>query len=78
MRGLEETTDWWEKLYQVAPMIKERMIKTGTLMVGYTPLPHKQKGNFFRMVVACQPLRETTDIDFVLNEIDRLGADIVV
>lgn len=77
LRGLEETSEWWEKIYKVAPIVKESMIKTGTLMVGYSPLPHKKKGNFFRMVLTCHPPAKPTDIDFVLNEIDRLGSNIV-
>lgn len=77
LRGLEETSEWWEKLFKVAPIIKERMIKVGTLMVGYSPLPHKKKGNFFRMVLTCYPPPKSTDIEFVLNEIERLGSNIV-
>lgn len=78
LRGLEETKKWWEKVFKVAPIIKEAMIKTGTLMVSYSPLPHKKKGNFFRMVLTCHPPAKTSDIDFVLNEIDRLGSNIVI
>lgn len=76
--GMEETKEWWDKIFKIAPLIKESMIKSGTLMVGYSPLPHKGKGNFFRMALTCQPPVTRTDIDFVLNEIDRLGAHIVV
>lgn len=78
LRGLEETREWWEKIYKVAPIVKERMIKTGTLMVGYSPLPHKEKGNFFRMILTCHPPAKSTDIDFVLHEIDQLGSNIVI
>lgn len=78
LRGLDETTEWWENLYKVAPIIKERMIKSGTLMVGYSPLPNKGKGNFFRMAVTCHPPATRGSIDFVLDEIERLGSDIVV
>lgn len=78
MRGLEETNEWWEKVYKVAPIVKERMVKAGQLMVGYSPLPNKKKGNFFRMVLTCYPPTTSTDIEFVLNEIERLGSDIVI
>ncbi len=78
LRGLEETEEWWEKLYKVAPLVKERMMKTGTIMVGYSPLPHKKKGNFFRMVLTCQPFAKPTDVDFILDEIERLGGNIVL
>lgn len=73
MRGQEENYDWWAKLYTVAPTIKERMVRGGSLMVGYTPLPCKNKGNFFRMTLACFPPAREEDIDFLLNEIERLG-----
>ncbi|XP_037037478.1 cysteine sulfinic acid decarboxylase [Bradysia coprophila] len=78
LRGLEETNEWWDRIYTVAPLIKEMMVKSGTLMVGYSPLPHKKKGNFFRMALTCQPPVTHTDIDFVLNQIDRLGSHIVI
>eukprot|EP00095_Tigriopus_kingsejongensis_P002620 snap_masked-scaffold1459_size40432-processed-gene-0.5 protein:Tk02620 transcript:snap_masked-scaffold1459_size40432-processed-gene-0.5-mRNA-1 annotation:"glutamate decarboxylase-like protein 1" len=48
-RGQVETEQWQEDLSHVPPMIKENMIKKGTLMIGYQPLPFKGKRNFFRM-----------------------------
>lgn len=76
LRNVEETDEWWEQIYKVAPVIKEKMIKSGTLMVGYSPLPHKKKGNFIRMVLSCFPPAKCEDIDFILDEIHRLGKDI--
>lgn len=76
LRDVEETSEWWDTIYKIAPKIKEKMIKTGTLMVGYSPLPHKQKGNFIRMVLSCYPPATKENIDFVLDEIHRLGKDI--
>lgn len=73
IRGQEENYEWWAKLYAVAPVIKERMVRSGSLMVGYTPLPSKNKGNFFRMTLACFPPARKEDIDFTLDEIERLG-----
>lgn len=75
IRGLEESYEWWAKLYAVAPAIKERMIRRGSLMVGYSPLPCKNKGNFFRMTLACFPPPREEDIDFLVDEIERLGED---
>lgn len=73
LRGLEENYDWWTKLYTVAPTIKERMVLSGCMMVGYSPLPCKNKGNFFRMTLACFPPTRNEDIDFIIDEIERLG-----
>lgn len=76
LRNLEETPDWWQQLYKIAPLLKEKMIMKGTLMVGYSPLPNKSIGNFFRMVIACFPPAQTSDIDFVLDEIERLAYEL--
>lgn len=58
---------------QVAPKIKEQMAYSGTLMVGYTPLSSRKLGNFFRMVITCFPVLEARELDFILDEIERLG-----
>lgn len=76
MRGVEETHDWRNDLYTVTTVIKERMIKRGSLMVGFSPLPHKDKGNFFRMVFTCFPVATMKSIAFVLDEIEALGKDL--
>uniref|UniRef100_A0A8C0T153 Glutamate decarboxylase like 1 n=1 Tax=Canis lupus familiaris TaxID=9615 RepID=A0A8C0T153_CANLF len=57
---------------QVAPAIKERMMKKGSLMLGYQP--HRGKVNFFRQVVI-SPQVSREDMDFLLDEIDLLGRD---
>uniref|UniRef100_A0A665U053 Cysteine sulfinic acid decarboxylase-like n=1 Tax=Echeneis naucrates TaxID=173247 RepID=A0A665U053_ECHNA len=70
LRGKEENADYQEQLSKVAPLIKERMMKEGTMMVGYQP--QENRVNFFR-VVAFSPLISQKDMDFFLNEIERLG-----
>jgi sulfinoalanine decarboxylase len=47
-------------------------------MVGYQPLKHKGLGNFFRMVLHCLPHPTDAEMDFVLDEIERIGAEIAV
>ncbi|XP_022221014.2 cysteine sulfinic acid decarboxylase [Drosophila obscura] len=74
----EETTDWWTSLYTVAPKIKEQMAYSGTLMVGYSPLKARNLGNFFRMVFTCFPVLQSNELDFILDEIERLGENIIV
>ncbi len=63
-------------LHRVPPVVKEALTRLGTLMVGYQPLKHKNLPNFFRMVVHCLPKSTRSDMDFVLDEIERVGKDI--
>ncbi|KAK3083974.1 hypothetical protein FSP39_006153 [Pinctada imbricata] len=75
LRHLERTEEWWAKVSKVSPIIKERMMKNGSMLVGYQP--DGEFVNFFRMVVS--NLGSTlTDMEFVIDEIDRLGSDIVM
>lgn len=60
-------------LPQVAPVIKARMMEYGTTMVSYQPLGDKV--NFFRMVIS-NPAATHQDIDFLIEEIERLGQDL--
>uniref|UniRef100_A0A3P8S188 Cysteine sulfinic acid decarboxylase n=1 Tax=Amphiprion percula TaxID=161767 RepID=A0A3P8S188_AMPPE len=73
LRGKEGNADYQDRLAKVAPTIKERMMKQGTMMVGYQPLGNKV--NFFRVIVF-SPLVSQKDLDFFLNEIERLGDDL--
>lgn len=75
MRSKEENEQWWEELYKVAPEIKKRMILRGSMMIGYSPLPTKNIGNFFRMTLACFPPPTMDTIDFLIDEIERLGEE---
>ncbi|KAM9073734.1 cysteine sulfinic acid decarboxylase isoform 2-T2 [Megaptera novaeangliae] len=65
--------DYGERLAKVAPVLKERMVRKGSMMIGYQP--HGTRGNFFRMVVA-NPVLTRADMDFLLNELERLGQDL--
>ncbi|KAL0157835.1 hypothetical protein M9458_045911, partial [Cirrhinus mrigala] len=55
------------------PMYAIRMMKRGTMMVGYQPMDGHV--NFFRMVVV-SPRLTTKDMDFFLDEIEKLGKDL--
>lgn len=48
----------------------------GTLMVGYTPLSYCNLGNFFRMVVTCQPPPSNASMDYVIDKIEQLAVDL--
>ncbi len=58
---------------KVPPEIKKRMTLNGTMMIGYQPL--KDLGNFFRMVVVSAAVTRV-DMEFVVDEIHRLGKDL--
>uniref|UniRef100_A0A3B3CKW3 Glutamate decarboxylase like 1 n=1 Tax=Oryzias melastigma TaxID=30732 RepID=A0A3B3CKW3_ORYME len=73
LRDIPDGPELWRKLHTVAPVVKERMMKTGSMMIGYQT--HGDKPNFFRMVVI-NPQVSKEDLDFVLNEIHNLGKDL--
>lgn len=49
------------------------MQKAGTMLIGYQPLGTKV--NFFRIVLVNSAVTHE-DLDFVLDEIERLGKDL--
>ena len=76
MREKTEDAEWWKELSTIPPKVKEAMMCSGTLMISYQPLPHKGLGNFFRLVVHGVPHHSSTDMKFIIEEIDRLGKDL--
>lgn len=58
---------------QICPIIKGKMMQAGTLMVGYQPDDHRP--NFFRSIISSAAVT-AQDVDYMLNEIDRLGEDL--
>ncbi|CAH2224783.1 sterol O-acyltransferase 2 [Pelobates cultripes] len=73
LRAQKHSPNFWEKLGKVAPVLKERMIKKGSMMIGYQP--HENHVNFFRQIVV-NPESTKEDLDFFLNEIERLGENL--
>lgn len=61
------------RLHKVAPKIKERMMKEGSLMMTYQPL--RARPNFFRFVLQNSSL-DRSDMEYVLNKVEELGADL--
>ena len=53
------------------------MVKNGSLLIGYTPLKLRGYVNFFRIIIE-NKLCEHSDMDYVVQEIERLGKDVVV
>jgi len=76
LRNQVEDDQWWVKVEKVAPMIKERMIKAGSLMIGYQPLPYKGLRNFFRMVLHSVPSPTRQDMEHIVDEIEKFGKDL--
>uniref|UniRef100_A0A4X2L0U6 Cysteine sulfinic acid decarboxylase n=2 Tax=Vombatus ursinus TaxID=29139 RepID=A0A4X2L0U6_VOMUR len=73
LRGQQDSADYCKKLAKVAPVLKERMVKKGSMMVGYQP--HRTLPNFFRLILGNPALR-TADLDFFLDELEQLGQDL--
>ena len=63
-------------LHKVCPAIKSRMMSSGSLMIGYQPLTCKNLPNFFRLSLTCIPPATMEDMDFIVDEIERLGKDL--
>ena len=60
-------------LSKVAPRIKERMMTSGTMMVGYHRLD--EYPNFFRAIIS-NPATTREDIVTMIDEIHELGNDL--
>lgn len=63
-------------LHQICPKLKAKMIQEGTMMINYQPITCKNLPNFFRMVLTCQPEVQKRSMDFVVNEIERIGSQL--
>ncbi|XP_045383584.1 glutamate decarboxylase 1-like [Lemur catta] len=61
------------ELQKIAPKIKAQMIVEGTAMISYQPCGDKV--NFFRMVFS-NPATRQTDVDYLIDEIERIGKDL--
>ncbi|OAD51941.1 Glutamate decarboxylase 1 [Eufriesea mexicana] len=76
MRAQPETREWWDKLSEITAKIKERMMVEGSLMVGYMPLSYNNLGNFFRMIVTCQPPPSKASMDYAIEKIEEFALDL--
>uniref|UniRef100_U5ELT3 Putative glutamate decarboxylase n=1 Tax=Corethrella appendiculata TaxID=1370023 RepID=U5ELT3_9DIPT len=73
LRGAPHDANLRAECGKLCPIIKSRMMESGTLMVGYQP--DDRRPNFFRSIISSAAVTEA-DVDFMLNEIDRLGQDL--
>lgn len=67
------TRDWHIELGKITATLKGRMMTAGTIMISYQPLG--EYPNFFRSIISNQAIQES-DVDFILDEMDRLGHDL--
>lgn len=68
-----DSAEFRERIHTVAPKIKERMMREGTLMMTYQPL--RCIPNFFRLVLQNSSLTRA-DMQHIVEEIVRLGEDL--
>lgn len=73
LRSMPHSKAKEQELGKICPILKSRMMQTGTLMVGYQPDDHRP--NFFRNIISSAAVTEK-DVDFLLDELDRLGHDL--
>lgn len=70
----EKRDHWWQnELGKATAVLKGRMMKSGTMMISYQPFG--EYPNFFRSILSNQAITEK-DVDFMLEELDRLGHDL--
>ena len=68
-----EDSGFWLKLDKVAPKIKERMVRKGSMMITYTR--EGNDTNFFRFVLQNSEVTEE-HLQFFIDEIHNLGKDL--
>ncbi|XP_050301201.1 glutamate decarboxylase isoform X1 [Anthonomus grandis grandis] len=73
LRNMPHNKHREQELGKMCPILKGRMMQAGTLMVGYQP--DDRRPNFFRNIISSAAVTEK-DVDFLLNEMDRLGHDL--
>lgn len=82
--GCEDSSTWSAEkrkaVHDAAVTIKERMQEKGSLMIGFQSITlstDPNAPNFFRMVIVSgKGVNEKKHMDFLLDEIDLLGADL--
>jgi len=58
---------------QIQTKIKEKMVLDGSMMVGYSPIPHKNVSNALRLVIPAYPKKTHEHMDIVLDKIVQFG-----
>lgn len=63
LRNLPRDENYTQELHKIAPKVKERMMKEGSMMITYQPL--RSKPNFFRLVLQDSSLNKTDMMHFI-------------
>jgi hypothetical protein len=75
LRGQTEDEQWWQEVYKCVPAIKAKLLMDGKITTNFSVLKQRNIGTFFRLSLMCYPKHSTADMDFILNEIVRVGAE---
>lgn len=73
LRGCEYNSDYQDRLHKVAPKIKERMMRNGSMMVTYQA--QRSLPNFFRIVFQNSALNHP-DMLYLIEQFEKLGHDL--
>ncbi|PRD24527.1 UNVERIFIED_CONTAM: Gad1 [Trichonephila clavipes] len=73
LRNVPHSPEKEKVLGELTAKLKGRMMNAGTLMIGYQP--QGDIPNFFRSIISNAAVQEY-DIDFMLDELERLGHDL--
>ncbi|XP_046915209.1 glutamate decarboxylase isoform X2 [Dermatophagoides farinae] len=73
LRNVPHDDERIKELGRITPILKARMMQKGTLMISYQPLGDIP--NFFRNIISNSGVQKK-DVDFLLDELDRLGHDL--
>ncbi|KAJ8035844.1 Acidic amino acid decarboxylase GADL1 [Holothuria leucospilota] len=75
LRHLPDGPELWERLSKFAPLLKQKMMTSGQMMITYQPL--KDKVNFWRMVFSNSEFQHQHLLK-MLDDFERLAKDIEV
>jgi glutamate/tyrosine decarboxylase-like PLP-dependent enzyme len=73
MRTLPRDEQFVQELHKIAPKVKERMMKEGSMMITYQPL--REKANFFRLVLQDSSLNNQDMMHFI-DTIERYSEEL--
>ncbi|XP_077293984.1 acidic amino acid decarboxylase GADL1 isoform X2 [Arctopsyche grandis] len=76
MRNQERTEEWWNKISEVAPKVKEQLILNGIAVIAYNPITHRNLKNLFRLVLTCHPPPKTADMDYIIGQIEKYAENL--
>jgi sulfinoalanine decarboxylase len=76
LRGLEETEEWWMKIYKITKRVKEAMQMSGRVILSCNSLPQRKIGFFFRLPIKCCPPVTESTLDHIIEQVKWFGENI--